>query len=69
MTWFALFVSIVRALAEALGIVAKQQERDAGAAISQNEANNAEDRRVANASDASRKLPDVKADPNNLDRE
>ena len=44
------------------------KQRKAGSDASQVESNNAEINRVNNAADAAQRLPDVKTDPNNLNK-
>ena len=66
MEWLSLLVALAQGFLKAFGFMQVQQERSAGAAINQNEANDAEAKRIQKSSDAglsAQRLPSDAPDP------
>ena len=64
----AIVLAAVAALFKGASLMQESKDRKAGSDATQVEANNAENNRITKSADAAAKLPDVKSDPNNLDR-
>ena len=70
MGWLSLLIALAQGFLKAMGFMSVQQERSAGAAINQNEANDAEAKRLQRSSDAglsAQRLPIDTPDPYDRD--